>query len=96
MRCVRAADPQGRCWHQTSRSDDATANGTCCTGPLYTHPVVAAAGFLVSVGALALVVGTIARSWSALRSSGFVIVVPILAALGLGLEMVAPLGCACF
>jgi hypothetical protein len=76
----------------------ATANGACCTGPLYTHPVVAAVGFLVSVGAPALVVGAVWRSWSALRSSGFVIVVPILAALGLGLglEMVAPLGCACF
>jgi hypothetical protein len=80
----------------TSTGGTATANGTCCTGPLYVHPVVAAAGFLVSVGALALVVGAVARSWSALRSSGFVIVVPILAALGLGLEMVAPLGCACF
>jgi hypothetical protein len=83
-------------WGGMSTGGTATANGTCCTGPLYAHPVVAAAGFLVSVGALALVVGTVARSWSALRSSGFVIVVPILAAVGLGLEMVAPLGCACF
>ena len=83
-------------WDGTVTGGTATANGTCCTGPLYTHPVVAGVGFLVSVGALALVVGAVWRSWLPLRSSGFVIVVPILAALGLGLEMVAPLGCACF
>jgi hypothetical protein len=70
--------------------------GTVCdTSPLYDHPVVAAAGVLVSLGALALAVGAVARSWSA-PTSGLVIVVPILVALGLGVEIVLPLGAGCW
>jgi hypothetical protein len=70
--------------------------GTICnTDPLYDHPVVAAAGVLVSVGALALVV-PVARSWSALLLSTFAIAVPILVALGLGMEIVLPLGASCW
>jgi hypothetical protein len=84
-------------WEGRSTGGTATANGTCCTGSLYAHPVVAAAGFLVSMGALALLVPVV-RWWSALLLPRFAIVVPILAALGLGLglEVVAPLGCACW
>lgn len=70
--------------------------GTICdTGPLYDHPVVAAAGFLVSVGALALVVSVV-RSWSALLLSNFAIAVPILVALGLSMEIILPWGAACW
>lgn len=83
----------------TSTGGTATANGTCCTGPLYDHPVVAAAGLLVSLGALALVV-PVMRSWSELLLPRFAIVVPFLVALGLGLDVVLgallPVGCACW
>jgi hypothetical protein len=83
----------------TSTGGTATANGTCCTGPFYDHPVVAAAGFLASMGALALVVPVV-RSWSELLLPRFAIVVPLLVALGLGLDLalsaLAPLGCACW
>jgi hypothetical protein len=83
----------------TSTGGTATANGTCCTGPLYDHPVVAAAGVLASVGALALVVPVV-RSWPELLSPRFAIVVSLLVALGLGLDIVlgalAPVGCACW
>jgi hypothetical protein len=82
-------------WGGTSTGGTATANGTCCTGPLYPHPVAAAAGVLVSVGALGLVVPVV-RSWSTLLLSNLAIVVPILVVVGLGLEVLAPLGCACF
>jgi hypothetical protein len=70
--------------------------GTICdTSPLYDHPVVAAGGFLVSVGALALVVPVV-RSWSALFLSKFAIAVPILVALGLSMEIILPWGAACW
>ena len=82
-------------WGGMSTGGTATANGTCCTGPLYTHPVAAAVGVLVSVAAIALVVPVV-RSWSTLLLSNLAIVVPILVVIGLGLEVLAPLGCACF
>jgi hypothetical protein len=70
--------------------------GTVCdTSPLYDHPVVAVAGFLVSVGALAPVVPVV-RSWSALLLPRFAIAVPILVALGLGMEIILPWGGACW
>ena len=71
-------------------------SGTVCdAGPLYDHPGIAVAGFLVSVGALAFVVPVL-RSLPALRFSNFTIAVPILVALGLFLEILLPWGAACW
>jgi hypothetical protein len=83
----------------TSTGGTATATGSCCTGPFYDRPVVAAAGFVVSAVAVALAVGTAVRArprLPALRWSAFALVAVILVVLNLGWEAIAPLGCACF
>src|SRR6266545_770187 len=50
--------------HGTVTGGTATANGSCCTGPFYDRPGVAAAGFVVSAVAVALAVSTAARATS--------------------------------
>jgi hypothetical protein len=71
--------------------------GTVCGGdPVYDHPSLALAGFLASVVALGMVLGEAMLSrWAVLRET-IAVVVLCLVVVGLGWELLIPVGAGCW